>query len=103
MSDDARSIEVNKAIVCRINEEGFNQGDTLVYPELYAPDFRLHNKTIPDADRKFKGTLNLLSAVRWTTRRVLALPTTSTPLFCADRASGDSVWGRDSTDIADLA
>ena len=42
------TLEANKAIVQRIYEQGFNAGDTSVYDELYAEDFRHHNKTIHD-------------------------------------------------------
>ncbi len=42
------SLDTNKAIIRRIYEQGFNEGDTSVFDELYASDFRHHNKTIHD-------------------------------------------------------
>lgn len=41
-------LERNKRIVRRVYEQGFNAGDGSVFDELYAPDFRHHNKTIHD-------------------------------------------------------
>lgn len=41
------SSAANKALVRRIYEQGFNEGDASVF-ELYADDFRHHNKTIHD-------------------------------------------------------
>ncbi len=40
--------EANKALVRRIYEQGFNQGNTSVFDELYAPDFRHHDKSVHD-------------------------------------------------------
>jgi predicted ester cyclase len=40
--------DANKKIVRRIYEQGFNEGDASVFDELYAADFRHHNKTIHD-------------------------------------------------------
>ncbi len=48
MTDSATECERNKAIVRRVYEAGFNQGDAAVFDELYAPGFRHHNKTIHD-------------------------------------------------------
>jgi len=42
------SLDANKAIIRRIYERGFNAGDGSVFDELYADDFRHHNKTIHD-------------------------------------------------------
>jgi steroid delta-isomerase-like uncharacterized protein len=42
------NLDANKKIIRRIYEQGFNAGDTGVYDELYADDFRHHNKTIHD-------------------------------------------------------
>ena len=47
--------EENAAIVRRIYEQGFNQGDESVYETLYAPDFRHHDKTIHDVSRGGEG------------------------------------------------
>ena len=44
----AETAERNKAIVRRVYEQGFNEGDASVFDELYAPGFRHHNKTIHD-------------------------------------------------------
>ena len=41
-------LERNKRVVRRVYEQGFNEGDGSVFDELYAPDFRHHNKTIHD-------------------------------------------------------
>ena len=45
----------NKEIVRRIYEQGFNQGDATIFDELYAPDFRHHNKTIHDVSAAAAG------------------------------------------------
>ena len=42
------SLEANKAIIRRLYERGFNEGDCSVFDELYAADFQHHNKTIHD-------------------------------------------------------
>jgi steroid delta-isomerase-like uncharacterized protein len=44
----AKTREQNKAIVRRVYEQGFNEGDASVFDELYAASFRHHNKTIHD-------------------------------------------------------
>ena len=49
------SSKTNEAIVRRIYEEGFNQGDTSPFDELYADDFRHHNKTIHDVSKGGAG------------------------------------------------
>ena len=49
------SVETNVAIVRRIYEQGFNRGDASVYDELYADDFRHHNKTIHDVSKGGAG------------------------------------------------
>jgi predicted ester cyclase len=37
-------LEANKAVVRRIYEEGYNQGDVCVFETLYASDFEHHSK-----------------------------------------------------------
>jgi predicted ester cyclase len=45
MSDDA---DANKAVVRRVYEQGYNDGDVRVFEELYAPGFVHHSKVIFD-------------------------------------------------------
>ena len=45
---DSETLELNKRVVRRVYEQGFNEGDATVFDELYAPTFRHHNKTIHD-------------------------------------------------------
>lgn len=45
---DAETLALNKQIVRRVYERGFNEGDASVFDEYYAPTFRHHNKTIHD-------------------------------------------------------
>ena len=41
------SIEENKALVLRLVEEVWNQGNLAVFDELYAPDFIFHDPGLP--------------------------------------------------------
>ncbi len=47
--------ESNAAIIRRIYEQGFNEGEASVYDEFYSPAFRHHNKTIHDVSRGGEG------------------------------------------------
>jgi steroid delta-isomerase-like uncharacterized protein len=47
--------ESNKALIRRIYEQGFNEGDPSPFDELYADDFRHHHKTIHDVSRGGAG------------------------------------------------
>ena len=50
-----RTTDRNKALVRRLYEKGFNEGDASVYDDLYTPDFRHHHKTIHDVSQGGEG------------------------------------------------
>ena len=55
MSTSRSDRDANEAIVRRVYEEGLNRGDPSVYDEVFAKDFRHHDKTIHDVSRGGEG------------------------------------------------
>jgi predicted ester cyclase len=48
-------LEANKAVVRRIYEEGYDQGDPSVFHTLYAPDFEHHSKVTTEVSAAGAG------------------------------------------------
>lgn len=45
------ALEVNKALIRRVYEEGYSRGDESVYAACYSDDFLHHDKTIHDVGK----------------------------------------------------
>src|SRR5262245_29627445 len=62
MSDDR--LALNKSVVRRIYEDGYDQGDETVYETLYAPGFVHHSKVIFDVRPGGLGELDSMRRFR---------------------------------------